>query len=530
MEPTSRFTSPAEYWMLVREKKSLILVPAVVALVIGVVVAYALPLKYTAQASFFLKDRAGINRLYEGAVIVSQFDAGIATIQEEIKSFANLAEIATQVQGMTAPGAPAPEALVQEIRGNLQVSVATRRAADTTISLTFTWPDARQCYQLVNLIAASYQDKNVASYRDSIKQKRDLLRAQQAEVEAAIANATQRIRDFDDEHLQDIGFDVNQLTRRRREDERTLAAVALELETYNQALARVDADLKRTTPLVKETMQRPNPRYLQLQEEVAKLEARRREYEQKYTPKHKNLIETRELLERAKVQLDGEKPLSLDNERIVPNPEHSKLSAEKRDLETKIAVARGRKDNLEREIRITTDNINALPDLLSQKRALEEEKGRFEGQLGSIVAQSKNVDMFWEAAKDIGGTLYETLEVARMPVSHSSPQRPLIIAIGLGLGLGLGLLLVFASEFTRKSFATLGEARQRLPVPIVGAIGVLEGEDVQKSRRKRRVIAALAAAAIIFVAGTLFLVAWAKPDLLPGFLRETLASVKQLPG
>ena len=43
MEPTSRFTSPAEYWMLVREKKALILVPAVVALFVATVVAYALP-------------------------------------------------------------------------------------------------------------------------------------------------------------------------------------------------------------------------------------------------------------------------------------------------------------------------------------------------------------------------------------------------------------------------------------------------------------------------------------------------------
>jgi hypothetical protein len=43
-------------------------------------------------------------------------------------------------------------------------------------------------------------------------------------------------------------------------------------------------------------------------------------------------------------------------------------------------------------------------------------------------------------------------------------------------------------------------------------------------------IAALAAAVMIVMAGTLFLVAWAKPDLLPGFIRETLASVRQLPG
>jgi uncharacterized protein involved in exopolysaccharide biosynthesis len=533
MEPTSRFTSPAEYWMLVREKKSLILVPAVVALVIGVAVAYVLPKKYTSSASFFLKDRATITQLYKGAVVASQFDSGIATLTEEMKSFANLSEIAKQVQGLTAiasPESPGWEPLIQEIRANLQVSIATRRSADTTISLTFSWPDARQCYQFVNLAVASYQDKTVAAYRDSIKQKRDLLKGSQSEIETAIANSTTRIREFDDEHLQDIGFDVNQLIRRRREDERSLAAVSLELETYSAALVRVEADLKKTTPLEKVTSQGPNPRYLQLREEVAKLEQQVREYKQKYTEKHKNLVTATELLERTKVQFEGEKPLAFENEKIQPSQAYERLSAEKRDLETKVAVAKGRKETLQREIRITNDNIQALPDLQRQKSALLDEKARFESQLAGVVTQARDVDTYWEVAKDIGGTLFETLEVARMPLSHSSPQRPLIIAIGLGLGLGLGLLLVFASEFTRKSFATLGEARERLPIPIVGAIGVLEGEDVLQARRKRRIIAALAAAIIIFMGGTLFIVAWAKPDLLPGFLRETLASVKQLPG
>ena len=73
-----------------------------------------------------------------------------------------------------------------------------------------------------------------------------------------------------------------------------------------------------------------------------------------------------------------------------------------------------------------------------------------------------------EASRE--GTRYTILDPARLPLNPVKPARPLVILMGVFLGLGFGVGLVFMRELMDHSILDIEDAKNSLPLLVLGAI------------------------------------------------------------
>jgi len=101
------------------------------------------------------------------------------------------------------------------------------------------------------------------------------------------------------------------------------------------------------------------------------------------------------------------------------------------------------------------------------------------------------------------GTRYNVIDPPRLPLKPVKPNKIQVIFLGLFLGAASGTGLVFGKEFIDQSFLDIEDAKQRLELPVLGAISRLttqEEIDKEKYKKKKLItIVLVSSAVLIFV-------------------------------
>jgi len=105
------------------------------------------------------------------------------------------------------------------------------------------------------------------------------------------------------------------------------------------------------------------------------------------------------------------------------------------------------------------------------------------------------------------GEQFKILDPARLPEKPSSPNRPLINAVGALVGLGIGLGLAILLEYRDTTLKSDGDVAVTLMLPVLAAVPIIVTEADVKQRRRRRLILSLAAATVVLIASAA-LAAW----------------------
>jgi len=100
------------------------------------------------------------------------------------------------------------------------------------------------------------------------------------------------------------------------------------------------------------------------------------------------------------------------------------------------------------------------------------------------------------------GTRYTIIDPPRLPFKPVKPNKIKVMLLGLFLGAASGAGLVFGKEFIDQSFLDIEDAKQKLDLPILGAISRLTTqEEIDKEKYRKRkwiTIGVVSSAALIF--------------------------------
>jgi len=85
------------------------------------------------------------------------------------------------------------------------------------------------------------------------------------------------------------------------------------------------------------------------------------------------------------------------------------------------------------------------------------------------------------------GTRFKVLEPPRLPSKPIKPDIFRLILFGFAIVLGLGGGIVFLKELSNASFRSVEEAKKALPLPILGAIAVIDLNRMEKGYAKQQI-------------------------------------------
>ncbi|MBQ9635727.1 MAG: chain-length determining protein, partial [Acidaminococcaceae bacterium] len=200
--------------------------------------------------------------------------------------------------------------------------------------------------------------------------------------------------------------------------------------------------------------------------ELAKLEAERISYLDKYTEKHPKMIEINDRIAKLKVKIQQEISKVASLQAPTENSVHQRLVAEKFQAESEVAVAQQKAAALQQAIDSNNEALEMLPEI---------EKDYIKVARDSQVANEIYVMLAKrleeaKVAEVMQPNDVQVVDVPTLPNRPISPRKGRILALAALLGLLLSSGYTVVMELMNRTIRTEDDVKNFLGLPVMGAI------------------------------------------------------------
>lgn len=516
------------YVDLVKRRRWQLLPVSLLGLLVGGIVAFAIPRYYVAETSF------------EHQQIQGEFDKGV---EDPFRNIVNSAQMTIPLAaGKAMESLKWPEAMVadpsertlveKDVRSRITVLDSNAHEKDRAIAyirVLYRDTDAGRSAALVNALVETWIQERVASLRGS--HEKELQRANQdfTDADKTYERLLQDKKDLELRYR--IRPDQSpamqqQEAQKRLEQQQQLREL---LRTKELERATLASEIARAQEQIRTMPERVKPNLMDLlaaakdNKEVLALVA----LWQLMKADLANVKEGTRARARAEreVRLQEENLLrmlavDLDAQGMVPNRQYTetvkKLEADSRAFEAAdIAVKR---------LQVDIADEQRLLDELVEGYRLHESKRK---DLEAAEDKRKEAQLRQKTQSGILAALEQRLPVQQVqratPPPHPTDPNILVVAlIGAVLGLGVAIGLILLLDILQGSFKTSDDVERGLGVPVLGGMSHLETEDERNSLvrgRRRAVTAAFGFVALVVVVVTIY---YRAPTRLPAVVRDLL--------
>jgi polysaccharide chain length determinant protein (PEP-CTERM system associated) len=144
--------------------------------------------------------------------------------------------------------------------------------------------------------------------------------------------------------------------------------------------------------------------------------------------------------------------------------------------------------------------VEAAPTRESELVALTRDYDTLQKSYASLLAKREDSQISANLERRQIGEQFKVLDAARLPEKPSSPNRPLINAVGALVGLGIGLGLAILLEYKDTTLKSDADVAVTLMLPVLAAVPIIVTAADVKQRKRKRLLMSLAAATVIVLA------------------------------
>ena len=514
-----------EYAQILRKRKWLILMPAlVIGLAIGYVV-FRLPDMYESVTLIVVKPSTLPNSVVP-TITEETLTRELTSISQVVTSRSSLQPLMEKYdlyKEERLRGEPM-ELLIDSMRKQIKVEVNTSRNDITNgFNITYRGRDPKTTQAVASDLASKYVDEQTKSTINGGASAKQF-------IEEQVRQAKEELDAIDGQRLKYLQENMNNLPSQSQALVGRLTALhkgqkALIAElgrsrdlgaAYRSQLADITKSYEQEIVLSAENTTDPKTT-----QAWAELVRRRSEYEgelqsllAQYKEKHPDIISKKKQLEDIKAQQD--QMIGDWKARIEERRQKLTQLSDPRILSLKTQIAMMDSD-MERQQKLLTQTnaqiadldarINAIPNAEVGLEAIDREYQTKKLNYDNLLAQQQKIVVGADAAKDQQGGGIQVVDPANLPESPVAPKRFMLTVAGFGIGIVLGLFLAVAVELRRLfTIQTAEDARHYTSLPLLASIPELmtPAEARAIPRRQRLAMAAGIAMAIVAVPALAF--------------------------
>jgi len=499
-------------------------------------IAMMLPNQYRASAMILVEPQGVSDELVAAGVRESDLSQRLGIMSSEILSRARLSGIVSDLD--LYPDMQdwyTREEIVDHMRSRLLVEPVfseltgdqrrTRETEFNTFRISFSYDTPKLASEVVNRIANDFISQHIDA-RVQVSQKSlefmkssmNDLRRQIAEVELEI----KKIKEANPGRLPEDLLANQRIQQQAMMDYRNaqqLLATAKSDEAFwkNQVLAAVSLTNPNDTTS-------PQYRMKLLEMELNELRSRG------YTDRHPDII-------RAETEYAAlvEAQAARANETTSPEEKPPETFAEQnarsehRRAILRVEAMQGEVQRLEEQLADVDARLAATPGVAEQLDARIRDYESLSESFRNFSAKLQQASVQADLERRQLGEQLRVLEAAYPPPSPSSPNRPLILALGFVLGLGFGLGVAVVVETGDRSVHTARDLQNLVGVPVLADIPRIMLESDRAERSRRLVLEGIVMLTIVFVCLVGGLLTYFYVNGAPAFLSSDEDEVKAAP-
>ena len=508
-----------EYAHILRKRKWLVLLPAIViGLAIGYVV-FRLPDMYESVTLIVVKPSTLPNSVVP-TITEETLTRELTSISQVVTSRSSLQPLLEKYdlyKEERLRGEPM-ELLIDSMRKQIKVEVNTSRNDITNgFNITYRGRDPKTTQAVAAELAGKYIDEQTKGTVNAGTSAKQFIEEQvHAAKEELDAIDTQRLT-YLQQNMNNLPSQSQALVGRLTALHEGQKALIAELgrsrdlgAAYRSQLADITKSYEQEIVLSAENTTDPKTT-----QAWAELVRRRSEYEgelqsllAQYKEKHPDIIAKKKQLEDIKAQQD--QLIGEWKARIEERKQKLTQLSDPRILSLKTQIAMMDSD-MERQQKLLSETnaqiadldarINAIPNAEVGLEAIDREYQTKKLNYDNLLAQQQKIVVGADAAKDQQGGGIQVVDPANLPESPVAPKRFVLTIAGFAIGIVLGLVLVVAVELRRLfTIQTAEDAKHYTGLPLLVSIPELLTPAEARAVPRRQKFAMAAGITIAFVA------------------------------
>ncbi len=506
-------------------RRWLILGCVVVIGIAGIFLAMAKPDVYTARTVFLVKDPTAVSQVLGPALVGVPFQRRIATIREDLRAFANARTVVEDLD--LAKGGKSVDQVAREILSEVELEILTATAGDTTVVLSYTDVSPSASANVANQLRDQYVSSLVNGYLETVKRVYDEDKKRLEAIQDEQRKRFDAMRVLESEFFFELATAKPQTQIERERIDSELRRVDAKISKHEETLENETERIEGINKLSETDDTRENPRWAKAKERVDKLRSEVNDLADLYTEKHLPLQVARADLEKAEAALAEEDRLLV--RRIVIGENQAFLDAQQKIRDTRDQIKKLKQERTGLIVDRTENQRRAgeLPHVMRRQADLQSAIDMGAARLAEASTAFARSTRNWESARKTAQFYFETVDQARVPSNPSGPNRPLWIAGGIALGLLVGLGLSVLLYLLSRSIASVSEAKTLLDIPVMGTVQTIRSNLEIERGRRRRSMAVVFTILVVFSGVAFGLVYTQFPELLPGFVRDSITAFRE---
>jgi polysaccharide chain length determinant protein (PEP-CTERM system associated) len=224
-----------------------------------------------------------------------------------------------------------------------------------------------------------------------------------------------------------------------------------------------------------------------------------------YTEEHPDIVATRRVLEQLELQKQrelAERKSPIDSLKQTPAYQQMQLSLA--ESEAKVAALQARATEYDRRYAELRAAAGKVPEVEAEYTQLNRDYAVTKQNYEALVARRESAQLSGDMDSNAGVMDFRIIDPARVPLSPSFPNRPLLSSAVLLAGILGGIALAFVLSQVRPTFTDRQSLREATGLPILGSVTMIWTE-AQRARHKRNltVLAASYAGLLVSYAGVI---------------------------
>jgi protein tyrosine kinase modulator len=513
----NRELSVDDYLAMLRRRLKVLLIPALVAPLVGFLVSYAFSPKYTSQAMILVEGQK-VPEGYVAPVITEDLAQRIATMEQRVLTRERLQPMIDRL-GL-AKGSTSVADVVDQIRLNIEIlpvqptvtpASAKRRPGQgpevPAFNVGFTANNPREAQQICSELTSMLLSENISARTEVAANTTDFLTRQ----------LEQAKHDLDDQDSKMAAFKKQYIGQGLPGDQennlKILMGLNSQLDANTQALNRAQQDKAYTESLLaqqltawRSSQTANNPQTIQQQ--LAILQSQLITLQARYTDDHPDVVKTKNdiaELKRKLNEMNSEAAKSPDSSNDKPNvtepPEIQQLRLQVHQYDEAIAQTAGDQKRLQSQIQTYQGRVALSPAVEEQYKALTRDYETAQKFYTDLLSKKNESEMQTDMERQQRGEQMRLLNPASLPDEPSFPLRWMFAAGGLGGGLALGIGIALWLELRDKSIRNEEDVQAALELPMLvsvpwigsdakdrGSDGRLQGRSKPPSEEKKETV------------------------------------------
>lgn len=438
--------------------------------VIGWGIVVMLPDKFESEARIYVDTGSLLAPLLKGIAVESNIDQEVMIMERTLLSRPNLEQVMRMNDlDLTTTAPDEVEALLARLATEITIKAQTKNLFNISYSHT----NPRQAQSVVQSVLTIFVENNLGQSRTDMESARGFIEKQIAEYERQLQQAEQRRAEFKVKNGQ---FLVNGSYAARLEaglTELRAAQVALQdAEIRRDELARqlqtIPERIEASDALqILASRQGGNT----IEGRIAAAEQNLDNLKLQYTEKHPDVISLQRLLAALKAQRDKEGPASAGGGASNPLFENIKLMLI--EAETNVASLQRRVTEAELMVEKNRQLANTAPRIEAELSDLDRDYEVLKGNYEELLARRESARISQAQEASASAVKFRVIDPPQLPVTASSPNRPLLYLLSLIAGLGAGGGLAFLLATLNDGFISSTQLGKAMNLPVLGRISLL---------------------------------------------------------